>query len=144
MRQWLGRSPIISVLMTEPITERRSIRAARLVEPISFSVTAIMLISLILISPVIYRVVLGRFVDGVTIPLRFIGKCFLASSPVLLLIPFLRFVGGIVELVVVSIVAAVIIVVSYKVAGVLGQEERDMLGTIPIPMADRLLKFMSS
>ncbi len=98
----------------------------------------------ILISPVIYRVVLGRFIDGVTIPVRFIGKCFMASSPLLLLIPLLRFVDGVVELVVVSILAVVIVVVSYKMARVLGKDERDMLGTIPIPMADRLLKFMSS
>jgi len=39
-------------------------------------------------SPVIYKRLLGRYVSGTRIPYAFIGKCFLASSPVLLLLPF--------------------------------------------------------
>ncbi len=43
-------------------------------------------------SPVIYKRLLGRYVSGTRIPYAFIGKCFLASSPVLLLLPFTGFI----------------------------------------------------
>lgn len=98
----------------------------------------------IFVSPFIYRAVLGRLVPDVTIPLRFIAKCFASSSPVLLLVPLLRFVGGPVELALAVIVAGALLVVSFKLTRVVGAAERDLLGSIPLPMAERLLKFMSS
>lgn len=98
----------------------------------------------ILLSPLIYRAVLGRYVEGIRIPLRFIGKCFLASSVVLVLVPFLGLVNGVLELVVAVVVAAALVIVGFKLVRVLGREELSMLGAVPVPMVDKLLKFMSS
>lgn len=98
----------------------------------------------IFISPLVYRVVLNRYVSGVRIPLRFIGKCFLASSPVLLLLPFLGFIDGPPELVAACTAAVVLALLGFKLARVMGKEELDMMRAVPVPMAGRLLKFLSS
>jgi O-antigen/teichoic acid export membrane protein len=98
----------------------------------------------IFLSPLIYRAVLGRYVEGIRIPLRFIGKCFLASSVVLILIPFLGFVNGVFELVVAVLAAVGLVILAFKAVRVLGEEELSMLGAVPVPMANKLLKFLSS
>jgi O-antigen/teichoic acid export membrane protein len=98
----------------------------------------------IAVSPFVYRAIIGRHVAGVRIPLRFIGRCFLASSPVALLVPVLGYVNGVFTLAAAFALAAVVLVLSFKLVGVLGEEERDLLSSIPLPMAGRLLKFMSS
>ena len=98
----------------------------------------------ILASPFIYRGLLARHVSEVKIPLGFIGRCFLASAPVALLIPVLGWVEGPVTLAAAFMVAAGLLLVSFKVARVVGAQERELLGSIPFPMAGRLLKFMSS
>jgi O-antigen/teichoic acid export membrane protein len=100
--------------------------------------------AVIFVSPFIYRAVVGRLVDGLAIPYRFIGRCFLASSSVLLLIPALRFVDGLLELAVAFALALVLLALSFKLVRVVGVAEREMLGSIPIPLAGRLLKFVSS
>jgi len=111
-----------------------------------FGVTGAMIpvAAVIFVSPFIYRVVLGRMIRGVAIPYRFIARCFLASAPVLLLIPLLRFVGGIFELVVAFVVAGALLLASFRLVRVVGVEEKELLGAIPFPMATRLLKFVSS
>lgn len=98
----------------------------------------------IFVSPFVYRAVLRRYVEDVGIPLRFIGKCFLASSPVLLLVPVLRFVNGVPELFAAVVVGVGLIVAAFKWLKVLGKEELDMLAAVPIPLARRFLRFMSS
>jgi O-antigen/teichoic acid export membrane protein len=98
----------------------------------------------IFVSPFVYRAVVARYVEGVAIPLRFIAKCFLASSPVVLLVPLLPFVSGVVELCAAVLAAGLLVVGSFKLARVVGPTERELLGSIPVPGADRLLKFMSS
>jgi O-antigen/teichoic acid export membrane protein len=95
-------------------------------------------------SPFVYRAIIGRHVEGVRIPLRFIGRCFLGSSPVVLLVPVLGYVDGVLMLAAAFAFAAIVLVLSFKLVGVLGEEERDLLSSIPLPMAGRLLKFMSS
>lgn len=98
----------------------------------------------IFISPLVYRAVLGRYVSGVRIPWVFIGRSFLGSSPVLLLWPFLGFVDGPLGLAAAVAAAVILIVVGFKIARVLGKTELDMMGAVPVPMANKLLKFLSS
>jgi O-antigen/teichoic acid export membrane protein len=95
-------------------------------------------------SPFIYRVLIGRYVDNVRIPVGFIGKCFLASGVVLVLVPVLRYITGPIQLAIAFAVAGVLIVLAFKMVRVLGKKELDMLGAVPIPMANRLLKFIAS
>jgi O-antigen/teichoic acid export membrane protein len=96
------------------------------------------------ITPVIYKIVLRRFVEDAVIPYRFIGKCFLGSSPVLLLLPFGGLIRGVLELFAAAVVAGVLVVFSFKKVGVLGKAEMDLLGQIPFPPIQKLLKFISS
>lgn len=95
-------------------------------------------------TPFIYRVIVGRYVDNVRIPAGFIGKCFLASGAVLVLVPLLRYVTGPIQLAIAFAVAGVLIVLAFKAVRVLGRKELEMLGAVPIPMANRLLKFIAS
>ena len=96
----------------------------------------------IAVTPFIYKRVLNRFIDGVKIPYRFIGKCFLAASSILVLVPFLRFIVGIVELVAATLVAVVVVVLAVKKLKLIGEEESAMLSAIPFPAAERFLKFI--
>jgi len=98
----------------------------------------------IAVSPFAYAAAVRREVPDVRVPMRFIGKCFLASSPVLLLIPAMRFVTGVVELAAAAVVAAILLVLSFRVARVVGPAEYDILESIPMPGAGRILKFVSS
>jgi len=41
------------------------------------------------------------------------------------------------------IAACALVLVGVKTVKLLGKEERDMLGSVPIPAADRLLRFLS-
>ena len=94
-------------------------------------------------SPMIYKYVLGRHVSGTRIPYAFIGKCFLASSPVLLLLPFTGLIKGVPGLCAALAVACVLILIAAKKIKLLGKEEQDMLGSVPIPAARRLMKLLS-
>jgi O-antigen/teichoic acid export membrane protein len=95
-------------------------------------------------SPFIYRVLVRRYVDGVRIPLVFIGKTFLASGFVVILVPFTRFITGWFELAAAFVAAAVLVVLGYKLIRVVGRKEMDMLGAVPVPLANRLLKFIAA
>jgi O-antigen/teichoic acid export membrane protein len=94
-------------------------------------------------SPFLYKIVLARYVPGIRIPYRFIGKCFLASIPVIGLLPFTRFIDGVFELSVALLVACGLILLTAKKLKLLGKEELDMLGAVPIPAAHRLLRLLS-
>jgi len=94
-------------------------------------------------APFVYRGIVGRYVANVRIPFGFIGRCFLASGAVLLLAPFTRFVTGAAHLAVALALAGVLIVLAFRVFRVVGEREREMLGAVPIPGADRLLKFIA-
>jgi O-antigen/teichoic acid export membrane protein len=93
-------------------------------------------------SPALYRWVLARYVTGVRIPYAFIGKCFLASSPALVLLPFTGLIGGALELCAALLVACIMILITAKKIKLLGKAELDMLGSVPIPAARRLLKLV--
>jgi O-antigen/teichoic acid export membrane protein len=93
-------------------------------------------------APVIYRILVGRYVDGIRIPWGFIARCFAASSAALLVAPFLRYVEGPVELAAAVVAASVLIVLGFRLARVLSEKDVEMLGAVPIPLANRLLKFI--
>jgi O-antigen/teichoic acid export membrane protein len=95
-------------------------------------------------SPFVYRALVRRYVDSVRIPFRFIGKCFLASGTVLLLIPFLRWVNGLAGLAIACTAAVLLVVMAFKWIRVLSREDIAALGTIPIPGVERLLRFIAS
>ncbi|UCG53483.1 MAG: polysaccharide biosynthesis protein [Candidatus Latescibacterota bacterium] len=98
----------------------------------------------ITISPFIYRHALGRFVSGTRIPFAFIAKCFLASSPVVVILPFTGLIGGVWELIAALFVAAILLVFSFKKLKVIGKKELETLGAVPVPAAERFLRFISS
>jgi O-antigen/teichoic acid export membrane protein len=95
-------------------------------------------------SPFVYRAIVGRWVRDITIPLKFIGKTFLASGPVLLLAPFVRYITGVLHLAVAFVAAGVLIGVGLRLFRVVGKKELDMLGAVPIPLASRLLKLIAT
>jgi O-antigen/teichoic acid export membrane protein len=95
-------------------------------------------------SPFVYRAIVGRWVRDITIPLKFIGKTFLASGPVLLLAPFVRHITGVLHLAVAFVAAGVLIGVGLKLFRVVGKKELDMLGAVPVPLANRLLRLIAT
>ena len=97
-----------------------------------------------LISPLMYRHVLARYVSGTRIPYGFMAKCFLASAPVVLMLPFTGLIRGVPELCVALALALVTVVLAAKKMRLIGKRELEMLGSVPIPAVDRLLKFVSS
>ena len=96
------------------------------------------------VSPFIYRAVIAREIATISIPLRFIARCFLASSVGLLVFPLVRFVDGPIGLAATGIASGVLIVAGYKIFRVITSQEVDWLGSVPLPFAGRLLKFIST
>jgi O-antigen/teichoic acid export membrane protein len=95
-------------------------------------------------SPFVYYAIVSRHLPGFVIPVGFIARCFIASAPAVAIVPLLGYVDSVISLAVALMAVAALLVLSFKVARVIGPRERDMLGSVPLPMADRLLKFMSS
>lgn len=95
----------------------------------------------IAVSPMLYKMVLSRFLPDVRIPYRFIGKCFAASLPVLLLLPLVTMVQNIFQLLIASAAGVFILALSFKRFGVLGVEEVRLLEGVPA--AGRLLRFLA-
>jgi O-antigen/teichoic acid export membrane protein len=98
----------------------------------------------ILVSPFIYKRALARYVSGVHVPFGFIARCFFASSPVLLLLPFTGYITGVIELVAAVLVAGLMMVFSFKTLKVIGKEELATLGVVPVPAVARFLRYLSS
>jgi O-antigen/teichoic acid export membrane protein len=105
-------------------------------------VGAIVPVALVIaVSPLLYKAALARFLTGARIPFRFIGKCFAASSPVLLLLPLVTRVQNIFQLSAVAAAGALLLVLSFKRFGVLGTDEMRLLEGIP--GAVRILRFIA-
>jgi hypothetical protein len=92
---------------------------------------------------VLYGFAVRRIAPAVRIPTAFVARCFLGSSPVLLLLPVASRVHSVASLGVAALVAATVIIVSYRLARVVGPKERQLLDSLPLPMGARLLKFIS-
>ena len=97
----------------------------------------------IAVSPLLYRRGLGRHLSGTRVPFRFIGKCFLASSPVLLLAPFAGLIQGVVDLCAALCLACVLVLLTARRVKLLGEKELEMLASIPVPAVGRLLRLVS-
>jgi len=95
-------------------------------------------------SPFVYRIIVGRYIDDVRIPMKFIGKTFLASGAVLLLVPFVGHIDGALQLAGAAVAAGVLILFGFKLFRVVGEKELEMLGAVPIPLANRVLKFIAA
>lgn len=96
----------------------------------------------IAVSPLLYRRGLARYVSGTRIPFAFIGKCFLASSPALLMAPFAHMIGGVFELCAAVCAAFVLILLTARRIRLLGDRELEMLAAVPIPALNRLAKLI--
>lgn len=98
----------------------------------------------IVLTPFVYRWIVGKLVTGVAIPMKFIGRCFLASSPALLMWPFLSLVRGIPELIIAFVLGGGLILLTVKRLKLIGKDEADVLGSIPIPAARKIVQFVST
>ncbi|MBI4721143.1 MAG: oligosaccharide flippase family protein [Chitinivibrionia bacterium] len=98
----------------------------------------------ILLSPFVYYAVVSRYIPGIRIPFPFIRRCFAASSPILLLVPFLHFVRTPAGFVLAALAALPLAAIGFKAFKVLGDEETGLLGSIPLPLMGRILKFFGS
>jgi O-antigen/teichoic acid export membrane protein len=96
----------------------------------------------IAVQPVAYLVAVRRFAPHVRIPLAFIGRCFAASAPLLVLFPVLGVLEGAAGLAVALALSPAVVAVSYRLAGVFGPEERSAIAALPVPFADRIARFM--
>ncbi len=106
-------------------------------------VGAVIPVALVIIaSPFVYRYILSRYAPEVRIPFGFIGRCFIAAAPVLLLMPLAPHVDSVLEFLLASSGAFVLALLGFRVMGILGSEERDMLTAVPLPMMSILLKFL--
>lgn len=97
----------------------------------------------IAVSPLLYRRGLARYISGTRVPMGFIGKCFLASSPALVVLPFSGLIRGVPELCVALAVACVLILLAAKRIRLLGRDELDLLASVPLPGANRMLRLIS-
>jgi O-antigen/teichoic acid export membrane protein len=98
----------------------------------------------IAVQPLVYLPAVRRTAPDVAIPMKFIARCFAASSPVLLLIPLMRFVNGAASLAAAVVLASTLLLLGFRWARVVGPDEYEVLESIPMPMARRLLSFISS
>ena len=96
----------------------------------------------IAISPLLYKVALSRFLTDIRVPYRFIGKCFAASLPVLLLLPLVTQVQNIFQLTAIAVAGVFILALSFKRFKVLGVEEVQMLEGIPA--AGHIVRFLAA
>ena len=100
--------------------------------------------AVILISPFLYHFALIKFLPNYRIPFRFIGRCFMASAPLFLLYPVVAKVDDILTLLLTILAGVFMLAFSFKRFKVLGKEEVDLLGNIPVPAVRKILRFMSS
>ena len=97
----------------------------------------------ILLSPFIYFTVLSRYVSGIRVPFRFILRCFAASSPVAILIPFLPSIRTPVGFILATLGVLPLFLAGFKVMKVIGEEERKLIDSIPLPLLGKAVRFIS-
>jgi len=97
----------------------------------------------IALQPLLYYGAVRRRIPGVTIPLGFVARCFAASLPALLALPVLAFVGGAAGLALGGVVAVTGVLFGCRVLRLLAPEELEVLSAVPVPLAQRLARFLS-
>lgn len=98
----------------------------------------------IVATPFVYRVIVGRFVSGVSVPGKFIARCFAGSAAVLLVWPLTPLVNGPVDLLLALLAAGVLAAAGFRLLRVLGPDEVGILRSIPLPMTERILRLLGS
>ncbi len=92
----------------------------------------------ILLQPVLYYVAVRRYDPGVRVPLGYVGRCFLGTAPVMVMAPVLAVWPGVVGLAAAAAAGAGALVIGYRWARVLGDDEAEMLRGLPVPGAARV------
>jgi O-antigen/teichoic acid export membrane protein len=95
----------------------------------------------IAVQPLAYYLAARRQIADLRIPFAFIGRCFAASAAVLVALPVLRLLPGAPGLAAAAAAAAVAVALAYRQAGVLGGDEIDAVGAIPLPGSTKLAGF---
>lgn len=98
----------------------------------------------ILLSPFVYFAVLSRYVSGIRVPFRFIFGCFAASSPVALLIPLIQYTRTPAGFILASLAALLLFLAGFKFCRIIGEEERDLVNSIPLPVLGKIVKYISA
>lgn len=98
----------------------------------------------ILLQPVLYYVAVRRFEPGVRIPLAYIGRCFLGAAPLVVMAPVLSLWTGGAGLLAAACVGAVAVVIGYRWARVLGEDEIDMIARLPVPGAAAVVALLAA
>jgi O-antigen/teichoic acid export membrane protein len=98
----------------------------------------------IAVSPIARWFTLRAFVGSVSIPWGFIGRAYLVSSPLLLLVPFRGWITSLPALAVAGIAAAGIVFVSIRVFGLLSARERALIARSQLPMKGTLLRLFAN
>jgi O-antigen/teichoic acid export membrane protein len=93
-------------------------------------------------QPLLYYMVVKRFVPGIRIPFGYILRCVAACVPCAVAIPILVWVPGMAGFVAAALAGLAVLPVSFRAAGVFGQAELSALGSMPLPFAGRLARFM--
>jgi O-antigen/teichoic acid export membrane protein len=92
----------------------------------------------ILLQPVLYYHAARRYDAGLTIPGTFIFRCVAGAAPALVMVPILAAWDGASGLAAAAVAGMVAVVLGYRWARVMGNEELDLLARAPVPGASRL------
>lgn len=92
------------------------------------------------ISPLARWLALRSFMGSVSIPWRFIGRAYLVSLPLVLLIPFRGRVDSYLTLALAGVAAAAIVFASIRTFGILSARERDLIARSNLPIKGTLLR----
>ncbi len=94
------------------------------------------------ITPIVRYYVARRYLPDVSIPWAFIGRCFLASSPLLGLYWAKAWATNLKGLALLLLAAGFVLVLSYRFLRVLGREEREFLSRTRIPGKALVLRIL--
>jgi O-antigen/teichoic acid export membrane protein len=94
------------------------------------------------LTPVVRYYIARRYLPDLRIPWGFIGRCFLASTPLLSLFWIKQAVTSLTSLSLVLLLAAAVTLVSYRIFRVLGPAQREMIRRSKIPGRDTILRLL--
>ncbi|MFX0196113.1 MAG: oligosaccharide flippase family protein [Candidatus Hodarchaeota archaeon] len=92
------------------------------------------------LSPYFRYLVVKRLINDVEIPWKFIGKCYLTSLPLLLLLPLRSFANGSLSFLVILFIAIFILTVSIRHSEIIEKDDLEIIRISNIPMKDFLMK----
>lgn len=92
------------------------------------------------VSAFIEIIVVKRFFKEFRIPWKFIMKCYLATTPLLIIVPFKAYIESSIELLIALSVAVMLIIIGLRVCRVIGEDEEEIISQINIPFKELILK----